>query len=107
MTGLKNGDFYATTGIEFEKYEVSKTGIYVKIKDIDLKKSKYNHDMVYNIVFKGRMGRPLAWFTGLEAEYKFKGTVDEEYVRVKAYNTNYDCIMTQPIFQDGHKIVLE
>ncbi|MBQ7257568.1 MAG: PHP domain-containing protein [Abditibacteriota bacterium] len=103
---LQKGDFYATTGIEFEKYEVSDKGIYVKIKDQGISKSKFNHDMVYNIVFKGRMGRPLAWFTGLEGEYIFKHIPDEEYVRVKAYNTNYDCAMTQPIFQDGHKIIL-
>ena len=107
IKALKYGDFYATTGIELEDYEVSKTGIYVKLKDEGLKKSKYNHDMVYTIIFKGRMGRPLAWSTGLEAEYKLKGILDEEYVRVKVINTNYDCVMTQLVFQDGHKIVLK
>lgn len=105
--GIKYGNFYCSTGLEFEKYEVSDTGIYVKLKDTGREKTDLDADMKYTIIFKGRMGRPLAWVYGLEGEYKFTGVADEEYVRVKAITSNFDCAMTQPVFRDGHKIVLE
>ncbi|MBQ0104856.1 MAG: PHP domain-containing protein [Armatimonadetes bacterium] len=96
---IKNGDFYATTGIELDNYEVSEKGIYVKIKE--------EENIAYTVTVKGRMGRPLAWGVGGEFEYKFKGIPDEEYVRVKVISNDFKYLMCQPVFQDGHKIVLK
>ncbi|MBQ7256749.1 MAG: hypothetical protein IJS60_03535 [Abditibacteriota bacterium] len=94
---LRCGDFYASTGVELEEYKVTKKSIYVKVKD----KGKVN-----NIIFKGKMGLPLKWVTGNEAEYIFTGSPDEEYVRVKIADSDYNMALTQPVFQNGKKIIL-
>ena len=94
---LKNCDFYASTGVEIEEYTVSDKSIYVKVKDI----GKTN-----NIIFKGRMGMPLKWSIGNEAEFVFTGSPDEEYVRVKVADSDYKMALTQPVFQNGKKIKL-
>lgn len=94
---LRCGDFYASTGVEIEEFTVRDKSIYVKVKDT----GKTN-----NIIFKGKMGIPLKWVTGNEAEYVFTGSADEEYVRVKVADCEFKMALTQPVFQNGKKIIL-
>ena len=119
MEALRVGDFYASNGIELEKYEVTDKGIYVKVKpDLisnghDTSKIEPIDGVRYAIMFKGRMGFTLETVYGTEAFYEFKGGIDEEYVRVKVvsnkskwnYWQDYDikyfeACYTQPVYQD-------
>ncbi|MBQ0105044.1 MAG: hypothetical protein KBT47_03295 [Armatimonadetes bacterium] len=104
---LRRGDFYASGGVELLEYNVTEKGISVKVKE--------EEGVKYCIMFKGKMGIPLRYVYGTEADYEFQGIPDEEYVRVKVVSNkvkssfwftsngvyNQACY-TQPVFRMGN-----
>nr|MCU0237469.1 CehA/McbA family metallohydrolase [Acidobacteriota bacterium] len=76
-SGLENGDFYASTGIELADVAVSEKEYRVTV---------YPHrETRYTTFFIGRAGQVLATVDGLQATYAFKG--DELYVRAKVVSS--------------------
>ncbi|MBR4748269.1 MAG: hypothetical protein IK083_01675 [Abditibacteriota bacterium] len=96
LSSLRRGAFYSTTGPELESCLLSRDRASVRLKDADRS---------YRIEFIGRHGALLKASTGPEAEYEIKG--DEMYVRIKAYDTGGNALLTQPVFLDGRQTVIE
>ena len=101
---LRTGQFYASSGIKLADYSVTDKKISVKVEP--------KEDLKYCIMFKGKMGLPLKYVYGTEAEYSFQNIPDEEYVRVKVIsnkvNTSFfsfvnytynEACYTQPVFK--------
>jgi predicted RNA-binding protein YlqC (UPF0109 family) len=83
---LKNGNFYASTGIVIADYKASKNSITIASESGS------------EIKFIGQNGRILTTVRGLKATYKLKGT--EKYVRVKVTNDAGKMAWMQPVFID-------
>jgi uncharacterized protein (TIGR03437 family) len=86
---LASGDFYATTGVTLQDYQVSQTGISIAVVD---------GGSATTIDFVGRNGQLLQRSTGNSASYQF--TSHEQYVRVKLVNGFGQTAWTQPIFTE-------
>ncbi|HPU85217.1 MAG TPA: CehA/McbA family metallohydrolase [Candidatus Latescibacteria bacterium] len=87
---LKTGDFYASTEIELEDYEVTPEWIRVRIKQFDGYK--------YTTKFIGMNGKVLEERFGTEAVYQRRG--DEPYVRARIWSSNGGHAWCQPVFPD-------
>ena len=87
VDAMDRGDFYASTGVELAAYEVSKTGIALKIRATTYSK--------YRVQFIGRGGKVLSEQSDTSATYTFGG--DEGYVRVKVLESNGQSAWTQPV----------
>lgn len=85
------GDFYASTGIELEEYEITRKQIKIKIK-------RYAREIVW-FQFFGKNGKELAKTKGLEAVYEIGGS--EEYVRCRMASSTGAYAWTQPVFISG------
>ena len=83
IENIRNGNFYATTGIILDTYKVTDKSITVSSPESD------------SILFIGRSGRILKRYAGREAEYRFSG--DELYVRAKISNRDGKSAWTQPV----------
>jgi len=83
-TNIRNGNFYASTGVMLKDYQVSKKQITVDSDNGNL------------ITFIGRNGSVLSTVTGEKATYKIKG--NELYVRAKITNADGKAAWTQPVF---------
>ena len=82
------GNFYASTGIELEEYETSKSQIRIKIK-------RYARETVW-FQFFGKNGKELAKTKGVEAVYEIGGS--EEYIRYRMSSSTGTYAWTQPVF---------
>lgn len=105
LQALRNGDFYASNGVDLEEYSVNDKSMTIKVKP--------KKDEKYVIMFKGKMGIPLKTVYGTEANYEFTGSLDEEYVRAKVVSSSlkeckaycvehyvyYKACYTQPYFR--------
>lgn len=98
LNAIRNGDFYASIGIEIDKYKVSKDSVFVSVKSIPNEK--------YQILFIGKNGKILKSIIGKSALYTFKNIPDEEYVRVKIISDTDKAAWCQPILQNGNKITI-
>ena len=87
LAALERGDFYASTGVEIEDYQVSERQITVKVKVETWSK--------YRIQFLGKGGRLLKEFTDGSAVYAIQG--DESYVRTKVIESNGRIAWLQPV----------
>jgi len=81
---IRRGNFYASTGIILNDYQVSKRSITV------------NSDNGNTITFIGKNGIVLNKVSGGKANYKVKR--NDLYVRVKITNSDGDAAWTQPVF---------
>lgn len=80
---IKDGNFYASSGIVIDDYKVNNRNIFV---------SSQNGD---SILFIGKNGNVMKRYGGTKAKYKIKG--DEKYVRVKVFSNDGKSAWTQPV----------
>lgn len=88
LSALERGDFYASSGVELESYDVSDREIRVKVKEARGRK--------YTTHFIGSGGKVLQSSVELESVYRRKKS--ERYVRVKVIDSNGMMAWTQPVF---------
>jgi hypothetical protein len=88
ISSMKNGDFYATIGVELNDVSIADKEYVVEIKQWG--------DAGYTTQFIGKDGKILKEDYNLKAIYKFKG--DEGYVRAKVICSSGDFAITQPVF---------
>lgn len=81
---IRKGNFYASTGITLNDYQVTKNSITVDSENGN------------SITFIGKNGSVLKKVPGKKATYTMKG--DEFYVRAKITNTDGKAAWTQPVF---------
>lgn len=89
LSALERGEFYSSSGVELEDYQVSSTAISVMIKE--KKWSKYRTQFI------GAGGKVLAETITNPAVYRFSGS--EAYVRAKVFESNGKIAWTQPVFR--------
>ncbi|MEZ5318192.1 MAG: CehA/McbA family metallohydrolase [Vicinamibacterales bacterium] len=87
LDALERGDFYASTGVTLDDYQVTPSAIRVKVRATSSSK--------YRIQFVGRGGQVLREATEPEATYAFSGT--EGYVRARVIESNGLMAWTQPV----------
>jgi len=87
VNAMERGDFYASTGVELERYDATATGINLAVKP-----TTYSR---YRIQFIGRNGQVLSEQTTPSASYTFKR--DEGYVRARVLESNGYTAWTQPV----------
>jgi hypothetical protein len=85
---LEKGDFYASTGVELTKVQVTDREYKLAIQPFE--------DTAYTTLFIGRDGKILSRVDGPEAAYAFKG--DELYVRARVYSSGGELAFCQPVF---------
>lgn len=86
---IASGDFYASTGVTLQSYEVSSIGVQLAVA---------SNSGATTIDFIGRNGQLLQRHTGNSAAYEFTG--HEQYVRVKLVNENGQAAWTQPVYTE-------
>lgn len=86
LENISKGNFYATTGVILNDYQVTKNTISVDSQNGN------------TIMFIGKNGTVLKTFPGSKTTYKIQG--NEHYVRVKIINANGKMAWTQPVFVD-------
>ena len=86
LDAMERGDFYASTGVELDGYEVTRTSMTVTVK-----KNAYAK---YRIQFIGKGGVVLHEAVESPATYTFKGS--EGYVRARVLDSNGGIGWTQP-----------
>jgi hypothetical protein len=86
---LGRGDFYSSTGVELEEYNVAGREISLQIKTKP-------RGPRFVTRFIGRDGRVLAEVSGSKPRYQIKG--DEVYVRANVTDSNGLKAWTQPVF---------
>jgi hypothetical protein len=89
VEALEKGDFYASTGVELEDYQVTGTQMTVTIRQQLFSK--------YRVQFIGKNGHVLKEMTSSPATYTFAG--DERYVRAKVLESNGRVAWTQPVIR--------
>ncbi len=99
IEALNRGDFYASTGVTLESYEVTKAGIRVSLSD-------RTHDLgwslpganpqLYRTEFIGKDGKILKVDESLNPAYEFTGK--ELYVRARITSSDAHVAWTQPVF---------
>ena len=91
MAALERGDFYASTGVELDEYEVSESRMSLAVTP--------NSDAKYRVQFIGEGGAVLKEVTTPSASYDFTG--GERYVRAKILDSNGLLAWTQPVMEPG------
>jgi hypothetical protein len=99
LDAMNRGDFYASTGVTLETYEVT-------ANDIRIDLSNQTHDLgwsmpganpaLYRTEFIGHGGQVLKTDESLHPSYQFTG--QERYVRARITNSDGQVAWTQPIF---------
>ena len=87
VAALERGDFYASTGVELERYDASPASI-----SLTIKATPYSR---YRVQFIGSNGRVLSEQTTATATYTVNG--DEGYVRARVFESNGYRAWTQPL----------
>lgn len=87
LAAMEKGDFYASTGVELNDYQVTQSTISINIK--------VSRTSKYTVQFIGKNGEILSKVTTNPAVYQFKG--DELYVRAKIIESNGKFAWTQPV----------
>lgn len=95
-TALRQGDFYASTGITLDDIVASSAQLSFVIVEQTLGASRYSTRFI------GQDGKMLAVVTGTHPRYEIKGS--EHYVRASIIDSNSNRAWTQPVFTDdrGH-----
>ena len=100
LEAMNRGDFYASTGVVLEAYEVSPSAIRIGLSDRtrDLGWSVPGaNPQLYRTDFIGKGGEVLKHDETLTPRYEFTGK--ELYVRTKITNSDGQVAWTQPIFR--------
>lgn len=87
LSSLEKGDFYASTGVELNDFQVTDKNMTVNIRE--LKNSKYR------VQFIGKNGKILGEVVNNPAVFEFRG--DEMYIRAKVIESNGKFAWTQPV----------
>lgn len=87
LSAMEQGDFYASTGVELEDYQVNDKSMTIKIREEKWSK--------YRVQFIGSSGRILSEKLASPASYTFQG--NEGYVRAKVIESNGKVAWTQPV----------
>ncbi|MBK7859767.1 MAG: CehA/McbA family metallohydrolase [Archangiaceae bacterium] len=96
---LQRGDFYATTGVVLERYEVAGGSIRITLSDRtrDLGWSRPGaNPQLYRTEFIGKSGRVLASDESLQPSFVLTGA--EPYVRARIVSSDGLVAWTQPVF---------
>ncbi len=88
LAALERGDFYASSGVELNDYQVTDAGISLEIRE--------QPSRTYRVQFIGQSGRVLQEATSACASYVFKS--DDVYVRVRIGDSSGAFAWTQPVF---------
>jgi hypothetical protein len=99
LEAMNRGDFYATTGVLLESYDVSSKGIRIGLSDRtrDLGWSQPGaNPQLYRTEFIGRDGKVLKLDESLNPGYDYTGK--ELYVRARVTNSDGQTAWTQPVF---------
>lgn len=91
MAALERGEFYASSGVELDDYQVTDSGITIGVTQTS--------DAKYRVQFLGARGSILHEATSSPATYAFTGR--EAYVRAKIIDSNGRMAWTQPIMNPG------
>jgi hypothetical protein len=92
LSAMERGEFYASTGVELEDYQVDARRMSISIKQ--------ERSSRYRVQFVGKNGRLLKEVTSNPAVYEFRG--DEMYVRAKVIDSNGNVAWTQPVMFRGN-----
>jgi hypothetical protein len=99
MRSLRDGDFYASTGIVIGDYEADGDGIAITLASASgWRTRKFPTLSRFTTRFIGREGRLLAEQHGPNPRYEIRG--DEGYVRAAIVDGDGRCGWTQPYFLD-------
>ena len=88
LEALEMGEFYVSTGVILDHYEVTMTSIKIRIHPDGTEK--------YTTCFIGTGGQILKQSASMNPKYKFKG--GSSYVRAKILNSEGKLALTQPVF---------
>jgi len=88
LTSLENGDFYASTGIEFERYTADRSAIALAVKPLG--------DSRYRSALIGPGGKVLAEADGPSARFELRGIAG--YARIVVTDSNGATAWGQPVF---------
>ncbi len=91
LAAIERGEFYASTGVELDGYEVTASAMTVTVKKETFEK--------YRIQFIGRGGAVLSEALDSPATYRFRG--DEGYVRARVLDSNGHIAWAQPAVIGG------
>lgn len=87
LSAMERGDFYASTGVELNDYQVNAASMTLVVKTNTWSK--------FRIQFIGALGKVLSEGTANFATYRFRG--DEGYVRARVIESNGLMAWTQPV----------
>lgn len=87
LEAMEDGEFYASTGVELEDYQLSPMSMTIVVKEEASAK--------YRTVFIGKEGQVLSESIANPAIYRFRG--DELYVRAKVFDSNGNVAWLQPV----------
>lgn len=99
---LRDGQFYASTGVTLDDYTVDDHGVSMTITptpEWGAKGVAAQGSTRYVTKFVGANGRVLAEMTGSSPRYQFEG--DETYIRASVTDSDGRRAWTQPVFLDG------
>jgi len=99
VKALREGQFYASTGIVLETYAATSKSIEIKIQPVQEWSSGESSTTRYTTRFIGQNGTVLSEQFGLTALYRFEGT--EPYVRAAIIDSDGRRAWTQPVFGGG------
>jgi hypothetical protein len=91
LGGLRQGDFYASTGVVLRSYRATSAELFVEVAPAA--------DRSYRIEFIGGGGRILASAHGRSARYRISGT--EGYVRARVIDSSGRRAWLQPVMVGG------
>jgi hypothetical protein len=98
---LKQGRFYASTGVRLQHYGVDSQGISIDIQQLPDWSSNLTTVTRYITRFVGQYGKLLNEVRGTSPHYAFRGT--ESYVRASIIDSDGRRAWTQPVFRDSRK----
>jgi hypothetical protein len=93
VAAMERGEFYASTGVELEDYQVTDKAIVIRIKEEP--SSKYRVQFIGKGENPYKGGRLLKEVISIPAAYEIRG--DEGYVRAKIIESNGKIAWTQPV----------
>jgi hypothetical protein len=92
-TALRQGDFYASTGVTIDDITANPKELTFRIVEGKAGASRYSTRFI------GQGGKLLATVTGTHPAYQIKG--NERYVRASVIDSNGNRAWSQPVFLDG------
>jgi hypothetical protein len=93
---LREGSFYASTGIKLESYSVDASGIAIQLAQTPEWSPKSRSTGRFTTRFVGAEGEVLAEAVGESPGYRFRGS--ERYVRASIIDSDGRRAWTQPVF---------